>query len=56
MATFDPSQLSGYGMSHTRAQQLIQRGHVQFVCNKYDIVIVADTSPNAITKQFDWQV
>ncbi|KAJ3249823.1 hypothetical protein HDU77_007405 [Chytriomyces hyalinus] len=47
MATFDPSQLSGYGMSHARAQQLIQRGHVQFVCNKYDVVIVADTIPHA---------
>ena len=43
---FNPKQVSGYGMSAQRARYLIDSGHVDFVCSKYDIIILGDTIPH----------
>ncbi|KAI9350222.1 hypothetical protein BDR26DRAFT_852046 [Obelidium mucronatum] len=43
---FNPKQVAGYGMSASRARYLIESGHVDFVCSKYDIIIIGDTIPH----------
>ncbi|KAJ3295848.1 hypothetical protein HDU79_008200 [Rhizoclosmatium sp. JEL0117] len=43
---FNPKQVSGYGMTASRARYLIDSGHVDFVCSKYDIIIIGDTIPH----------
>ncbi|KAJ3086077.1 hypothetical protein HK100_008823, partial [Physocladia obscura] len=43
---FNPQQVSGYGMNAHRAKALIDQGHVDYVCSKYDIIILGDTIPH----------
>ncbi|KAJ3093972.1 hypothetical protein HK100_006328, partial [Physocladia obscura] len=43
---FNPQQVSGYGMNARRAKALIDQGHVDYVCSKYDIIILGDTIPH----------
>ncbi|KAJ3265809.1 hypothetical protein HDU77_003829 [Chytriomyces hyalinus] len=44
---FSPDQISGYGMTHTHARAVIDSGHVDYICNRYDLVILGDTVPHA---------
>ncbi|KAI8612299.1 hypothetical protein BC830DRAFT_1137330 [Chytriomyces sp. MP71] len=44
--SFNPSQVTGYGMGNSRAQRLIRAGHPAFVCSRYDVVILGDTIPH----------
>ncbi|KAJ3265810.1 hypothetical protein HDU77_003830 [Chytriomyces hyalinus] len=43
---FNPKQVAGYGMSASRARYLIESGHVDFVCSRYDIIVIGDTIPH----------
>ncbi|KAJ3060309.1 hypothetical protein HDU98_003714 [Podochytrium sp. JEL0797] len=43
---FNPKQITGYGMSASRARHLIDSGHVDFICSRYDIIILGDTIPH----------
>ncbi|KAJ3346515.1 hypothetical protein HDU83_002914 [Entophlyctis luteolus] len=43
---FSPHAIAGYGMSHRRAQALLNSGHVAHVCSLYDAIILGDTIPH----------
>ncbi|KAI8830372.1 hypothetical protein BJ741DRAFT_619907 [Chytriomyces cf. hyalinus JEL632] len=44
---FNPNQVAGYGMSHARAQRLVNSGHAWSICSQYDVVVIGDTIPHA---------
>ncbi|KAJ3249580.1 hypothetical protein HDU78_000107 [Chytriomyces hyalinus] len=43
---FNPDQISGYGTSGAHARAVINSGHVNFICGRYDLVILGDTIPH----------
>ncbi|KAJ3066254.1 hypothetical protein HDU99_003902 [Rhizoclosmatium hyalinum] len=46
LSHFNPSQVTSYGTSHSRAKALINSGHVKWICSLTDVIVIGDTIPH----------